>query len=89
MAEDRADVWRVGNDSPAWYKPRRLVYFLWRTVDGKREDYTDKAGRLRTWREREPAQAKAYALNLELVTVEAAERVRPYLERFHHIGAYR
>lgn len=49
--------WRVVNDSPVWLKPRRTVYYLSRTVNGKREDLEDKAGRLRTWRTREQAQA--------------------------------
>ena len=54
--------WQLCCDSPCWLKPRRTLYFLSRTVNGKREDLEDKRGRLRTWRTVEGAQKKLRAL---------------------------
>jgi len=55
--------WQVWNDTPIWLKPRRTVYFIARNdADGNREDYRDKAGRLRTWRTREAAMVKCIKL---------------------------
>jgi hypothetical protein len=41
--------WRLANDSPCWLQPRRHIYFLTRTVNGRREDMLTPSGRLRTW----------------------------------------
>src|SRR3990172_7144393 len=61
--------WQVGNDSPVWLNPRRIVWFLYRYLpSGPREDFCDRAGRLRTFKSNADAQAKADALNYRELT---------------------
>ena len=59
-------LWEVYNDSPSWLPQPRLRYFLMRISKdtGRRiEEFTDKNGRLRTWKERHRAEKKARELN--------------------------
>ena len=42
--------WHVANDTPPWRRSHRIVYFLTRIHNGRREDLLRTDGRLREWR---------------------------------------
>lgn len=55
--------WKCYNDSPAWFRPRRNIWFLSHYMHGERQYLLDRRGRLRTFATYEKASLCMGRLN--------------------------